>query len=167
LLNDAPCTDAGTTTAATETWRLPDDSPTPPPDSASVYNLQGAILVRDIRQPKGVDSLRDTPETHLELARRCFEDAQLRFRLASSYAPLRKAATERPRTRRYIDTQGRRWTLRSWQLQGEDFFLVSLGRETNDNSGHIVLATVVSGSRVDGATVLLEYVANFTLVAGT
>jgi hypothetical protein len=68
-------------------------------------------------------------------------------------------------TEDYIDTQGRSWTARTWKLRHEDFSIVSLGRETDDQRGHIVLVCVVRFSQVDGATVLLKYVANFRYAA--
>jgi trypsin-like peptidase len=162
LLNDARCTDAAGNTAGAETWRPPQ---TLARDALRVYNIHGAILIRDVPRARAVAGLRRNPRPHFDLAHRCFDDARLRVQLASSYDILMRKAARPPQTDDYSDTHGRAWVFRSWQLEQEDFYLVSLGRETGDGLAHIVLATVVPGSRRDGASVLLKYIANFTLAA--
>jgi hypothetical protein len=171
MLNGKPCTGARSTARPAQLWRFvpeylePPSSQTIQPDRPGTFNIHGAILVRDALSARPVASLNGDANMHLRLARRTFEDAMVRVSLSSDYEPLLAASAEPPKSERYRDTHERDWIARTWKLADEDFSIVSLGRETDDKRGHIVLACVVRMSRVDGASVLLKYVANFTLAA--
>lgn len=169
MLNGKPCTDTPSGARPAQLWRFAPEYLEPPlaqaihPDRPGTYNIHGAILIRDALSSKPVASLNDNPGMHLRLARKSFDDAMVRTSLNTDYEPLLAARVESPTSERYRDTHNRDWIARTWKLEDEDFSIVSLGRETDDKRGHITLACVVRMSRVDGASVLLKYVANFTL----
>jgi len=168
MLNGKRCEAPPRSSEPLELWRVapqflePDAASQVVPTGAGVYNIHGVIVVRDASSAKPATSLRENERLHLKLARDAFNDAELRRRLDSDYESLRDARTERPDADDYQDTHKRTWKVRTWKLRNEPFSIVSLARETDDQLGHIVLVSVVRSSQIDGASVLVRYVANFT-----
>lgn len=124
-----------------------------------VYNLQGAVVVRDQRARR-FRSLTKKAGLHRDLAQMGLQEPVIAYRIGYRDAQaLDTTALKKSADQTYTDKQNRTWIARIWSLLGTDWVLVSLGRDLADS--HLVLLQAVPQEYENGALGQLEFIANY------